>query len=119
MTLIMKMADSLSEWVAIHLVAKGDGVQEGHVGSERCHISRLDSGAGSHLCMAETSNLPHPQLLKRRAGLHARIVLSSIDHTLNQRESSCPSAAGWVLITWHDSRADRMAHHMHQQAGHV
>ncbi len=101
-----------SEWVA-HLVAKGDGVQEGHVGSECCHISRLDSGAGSHLCMAETSHLPHPQLLKRRAGLHAR-SLSSIDHTLNR--GSVLSTL-WMLITWHD-RSPRITS-MHQQAGHV
>ena len=53
---VIEMARSA---LVAHLVAEGNGVQEGHVGSECCHISRLDNRAGSHLCMAESGNLPH------------------------------------------------------------
>ncbi len=76
------------------------------MGSESCHISRLDNGAGPHLCMAESGNLPHPELLKRRGGLHAH-VLSSLDH-FPIKGSPPPSAARWVLYMQH-SRGDRMA----------
>ena len=47
-----------------HLVAHHDGAQEGHVGSEGCHVSRPDSRAGPHVCAAKPRRIPQRKLLK-------------------------------------------------------